>query len=416
MQQLPLFHSNSLSVADVNRLARLALENDPVLQDVWVGGEVSGVSRPPSGHFYFTLKDASAALRCVMWRDAAARVTLPREGEAIEVHGHISLYEAGGQYQLYADYLQPAGQGELFAEFQRLKTRLEAEGLFDPQRKIPIPRWPERIAVVTSPVGAAWRDVQNVLSRRFPIAEVWLAPASVQGEDAPQQLVAALRRADRAQPDVVLLVRGGGSIEDLWAFNDEQVVRAVAALRAPIVTGVGHETDFTLVDFAADVRAPTPSAAAELASPDRVDLLKTLAADRRRLDQCLGALLREMRGRRRALADRLRAVSPRLRIQNIRQQVDELSRRSETAIRGGITLRRAGLAGLVRVLEGMGPLRVLDRGYALVWRESDGALVRSPRQLPEGSRMRIRLADGSLLARSEGAMKIAGQPDDSRRG
>jgi exodeoxyribonuclease VII large subunit len=302
MHQLPLLQSKCLTVAAVNRLARQALESDPLLQDVWVGGEVSGVSRPASGHVYFTLKDSSAALRCVMWRDAAARVTPPQEGEAVEAHGHISLYETGGQYQLYVDYLQTAGQGELFAEFQRLKAKLEAEGLFDPQRKRPIPRWPTTVAVVTSPIGAAWHDVQTVFARRFPAAQLLFSPTIVQGEDAPERICRALRAADRARPDVILLVRGGGSIEDLRAFNDEQVVRSVAAMRAPVVTGVGHETDFTLVDFAADLRAPTPSAAAELASPDREELHQDLDEIRRRIFLQMNAFLRERRDLQRSVS------------------------------------------------------------------------------------------------------------------
>ncbi len=410
MQQLPLFHSNVLTVTAVNRLARLALENDPLLQDVWVGGEVSGVSRPASGHFYFTLKDSSAAIRCVMWRDAAARVSLPREGEAVEAHGHISLYETGGQYQLYVDYLQAAGQGELFAEFQRLKAKLEAEGLFDPQRKRPIPRWPKTVAVVTSPIGAAWRDVQTVFARRFPIAELLFAPTAVQGEDAPEQICKALRAADRARPDVILLVRGGGSIEDLWAFNDEQVVRTVAGMRAPVVTGVGHETDFTLVDFAADLRAPTPSAAAELASPDREELKQDLVQCDRRLTLRMDSILREEKDLLRSLAVRLGAVSPLHRLQNIRQQVDDFSRRADSSIRGLISLRRTRLEGLARVLDGMGPVRVLDRGYALVWRAEDGRLVRSVKNAPSGAMLRIQVADGNLNARSEGKAEPPGKP------
>ena len=402
MQQLPLFHSNCLTVTETNRMARLALESDPLLQDVWVGGEVSGTSRPASGHFYFTLKDSSASIRCVMWRDAAARVSLPRDGEAVEAHGRISLYEAGGQYQLYVDYLQPAGQGELFAEFLRLKAKLEAEGIFDPQRKRPIPRWPKTIAVVTSPIGAAWRDVQTVLGRRFPIAELLFAPASVQGEDAPKQICSALRAADRAQPDVVLLVRGGGSIEDLWAFNDEQVVRTVAGMRAPVVTGVGHETDFTLVDFAADLRAPTPSAAAEQASPDREELKQDLSQYRRRLILRMNTFLRETRDLHHSAEIRLRAVSPLHRLQNIRQQVDDYSRRADVSIRARISLFRTRLEGLARVLEGMGPVKVLDRGYALVWRAADGRLVRSVENAPTGALLRIQVADGTMRARSEG--------------
>jgi exodeoxyribonuclease VII large subunit len=402
MQQLPLFHTNCLTVTEINRLARAALDSDPLLQDVWVGGEVSGVSRPASGHFYFTMKDAAAAIRCVMWREAAARVSLPRAGEAVEAHGRISLYEVGGQYQLYVDYLQPAGQGELFAEYLRLKAALEAEGLFDPQRKRPIPRWPRRIAVVSSPIGAAWRDVQNVLARRFPLAEVVFSPTAVQGEDAPAQICSALRAADRARADVVLLVRGGGSIEDLWAFNDERVVRAVAGMRTPVVTGVGHETDFTLVDFASDLRAPTPSAAAELVSPDREELLQNLIQHRRRLALGMDALVRRERDALRAAEIRLRGVSPVHRLQNIRQQVDEISRRADASIRGRISLARARLDGLVRLLDGMGPAKVLDRGYALVWREADGRLVRSVKAAPAGEMLKIRVADGSLKARSEG--------------
>jgi exodeoxyribonuclease VII large subunit len=402
MQQLPLFHANCLTVTECNRLARMSLESDPILQDVRVGGEVSGISRPASGHFYFTLKDASAAIRCVMWRDAAARSQLPRDGDAVEAHGHISLYEAGGQYQLYVDTLQPAGQGELFAEFLRLKAKLESEGLFDPQRKRLIPHWPNTIAVVTSPIGAAWRDVQTVLARRFPLAELLFAPTAVQGDDAPKQICSALRTADRARPDVVLLVRGGGSIEDLWAFNDEQVVRTVVEMKSPVVTGVGHETDFTLVDFAADLRAPTPSAAAELVSPDREELLQNLFQHRHRLIRRMDDLLHQTRELYRSTENRLRAVSPLHRLQNIRQQMDDLLRRAEASYRTRLSLRRADLGGLARALEGISPVRVLQRGYALVWRDADGRLVRSVRHAPTGTPIRVQVADGTIRARSEG--------------
>jgi exodeoxyribonuclease VII large subunit len=402
MHQLPLFHSNCLTVSEINRIARLTLENDPLLQDVWVGGEVSGVSRPASGHLYFTLKDSSASIRCVMWRAAAARVSPPAEGEAVEAHGHISLYEAGGQYQLYVDYLQAAGRGELFAEFQRLKAALEAEGLFDPERKRPIPRRPKIVAVVTSPIGAAWRDVQTVFARRYPVLELLLAPATVQGEEAPEQICRALRAADRSRPDVILLVRGGGSIEDLWAFNDERVVRAVAAARAPVVTGVGHETDFTLADFAADLRAPTPSAAAEMASPDRQELIQDILQHGRRIAALIDTDLRGRQELVRSARLRLQAASPLHRLQNIRQQVDDCSRRAEIAVRGRISLQRSRVEGLARVLEGMGPVRVLERGYALVWNAADGRLVRSVDCAPAGAPLRIQVADGSLAARSEG--------------
>jgi exodeoxyribonuclease VII large subunit len=401
MRQLPLLRPNFLTVTELNRLARLTLESDPVLQDVWVGGEVSGITRPASGHFYFTLKDSSAAVRCVMWRDAAARATLPRDGEAVEAHGHISLYETGGQYQLYVDTIQPSGQGELFAEYLRLKAKLEAEGLFATERKRPIPRWPARIAVVTSPVGAAWRDVQNVLARRFPLAELLLAPTPVQGEDAPRKICAALRSADRARADVILLVRGGGSIEDLWAFNDEQVVRTVAALQTPSITGVGHETDFTLVDFAADLRAPTPSAAAELASPDKEELEQDISRLRQRMDSCMEAAVLDRRNLLQAMAARFRAASPLGRLQNIRQSVDDFSRRADASIRSRLSLHRTRLDGMIRILQGVGPSQVLDRGYALVWREADRRLVRSTALAPAGTALRVQVADGSFPARSE---------------
>ncbi len=401
MHQLPLLRPNLLTVTELNKLARLTLESDPILQDVWVGGEVSGITRPASGHFYFTLKDSSAAVRCVMWRDAAARAVLPRDGEAVEAHGHISLYETGGQYQLYVDIIRPSGQGELFAEYLRLKAKLESEGLFAPERKRPIPGFPGRIAVVTSPIGAAWRDVQNVLARRFPLAELLLAPTSVQGEGAPEKICAALRSADRARADVILLVRGGGSIEDLWAFNDERVVRAVAALHTPCLAGVGHETDFTLVDFAADLRAPTPSAAAELASPNQEELAQEVTRLRRQLDSFLEEAVIERRNLLESIETRFRAASPLNRVQNIRQSVDEFSRRAEASIRGRISLQRAGLDGMIRILRGVGPAQVLDRGYALVWREADGRLVRSIALAPSGTRLRIQVADGAFPAHSE---------------
>ncbi|MFN2297384.1 MAG: exodeoxyribonuclease VII large subunit [Anaerolineales bacterium] len=402
MHQLPLFSANCLTVSEINRMARRTLESDPELQDVWVGGEISGVSRPASGHVYFTLKDSSAALRCVMWRDIAARVILPKDGEAAEVHGHISLYETGGQYQLYVDYLQGAGQGELFAEFQRLKNALAAEGLFDPERKRAIPRWPRRVAVVTSPVGAAWRDVQTVFARRYPVCELLLSPTAVQGEDAPKQICRALRKADGERPDVVLLVRGGGSIEDLWAFNSESVVRAVAGMRSPVVSGVGHETDFTLVDFAADLRAPTPSAAAEMASPDRRELIQDLRQHERRMAVRMESVIRGRADLLHATGIRLRSVSPLHRLQNVRQQVDEISRRAESALRGRIAIQRTRVEGLARLLDGMGPVHVLDRGYALVWNAAEGRLVRSVEQAPPGTPLRIQMADGNLAARSEG--------------
>jgi len=401
-EQLALFAPPVWTVSSLNRRVRSVLDADETLQDVWVTGEISNLSRPASGHVYFTLKDAEASLRCVMWREIASRQILPREGQSVEVHGRISLYEAGGQYQLYADGLRPAGEGELYARFVALKARLEAEGLFAPERKRPLPAWPRRIAIVTSPSAAALQDVLTVLARRYPLAEVVLAATPVQGEHAPPEIVKALARANRARPDVILLVRGGGSLEDLWAFNDESVVRAVAASAAPVVAGVGHETDVTLVDFAADRRAPTPSAAAELATPDRSELQSELGVLAARLVRAGQAAVRERRAGLGELAAHLRAQSPRARLDNARQRADELERRLREAVQRANERRTAEVYRLDQLLRTVSPFAVLKRGYALVTRQEDEAIVRSPRQAPAGSGLHIRLARGELRARVEG--------------
>src|SRR4030042_5891849 len=302
-----------LSRSDLTRRVRELLDTDYRLQDVWVSGEASNVSRPASGHLYFTLKDAQAALRCVMGRpDAARLLTPPREGEAVEVHGRVSVYETAGQYQLYADTLRRAGEGLLYQQFLQLKARWEAEGRFGAERKRPLPAWPARIGLVTSPSGAALRDVIHVFRRRFPLAEVTLAPTPVQGDEAAAGIIAALQALNRhVHPDVILLVRGGGSIEDLAAFNDEGVARAIAASHAPVVCGVGHETDFTIADFAADRRAPTPSAAAEIVSPDITILSEDLHLRQARLAETLGERLRTPRWAPGEQRFRVRLASPR---------------------------------------------------------------------------------------------------------
>ena len=405
MAQLGLFGLTSpvLTVSDLTRHVRSLLDTDYRLQDVWVSGEISNLSRPASGHLYFTLKDAQASLRCVMWRPEAARLALPpREGQAIEAHGRVSVYEAGGQYQLYADTLRPAGEGILYQQFLRLKARLEAEGLFEAGRKRPLPGWPLRIGLVTSPSGAALRDVVHVLRRRFPLAEVTLAPTPVQGDEAPAGILAALKALARhVRPDVILLVRGGGSMEDLAAFNDEQVARAIAASPVPIVTGVGHETDFTIADFVADRRAPTPSAAAEIITPD----LSEHARERQILTQRLAdAFGQQLRHRRRALESlhlRLRLASPRAQVAGARQRLDDLQARAGAAMTAGLRLRRSAVDGLAQTLRAVGPAAVLARGYAVVSLRAGGALVRSTGQVPPGSALDVRVSDGVFPARSE---------------
>ena len=402
MSQLSFFglQSRVWSVADLTRYVRQLLEGDYRLQDVWVAGEVSNLSRPASGHLYFTLKDGEASLRGVMWRTELVRQRFaPREGDAVEVHGRISVYEAGGQYQLYADSIRLAGEGAAYQEFLRLKARLEAEGLFDPARKRPLPAWPGRIGVVTSPTGAALRDVVHILRRRFPLAEVVLAPTPVQGGEAPAGIVAALQALDRhSRPDVILLVRGGGSIEDLAAFNAESVARAVAASSAPVVSGVGHETDFTIVDFVADVRAPTPSAAAEVVTPDREDLRMAVRQAALSIARTLHRRLTQARAELSSRHKALRLASPRVQVANARQRVDDLARRSLAALRGGLALRRAAVRGLIQTLRAVGPEAVLARGFAVVQQVSSGEIVRSMRQVHGGDRLSVRVHDGSFPA------------------
>jgi exodeoxyribonuclease VII large subunit len=386
------------SVADLNRYLRQLLESDYRLQDLWIAGEISNLSRPASGHVYFTLKDAQASLRCVVWRPDAARLRRSiEEGLAVEAHGHISIYETGGQYQLYVDDLRPAGEGLLYQEFLRLKAQLESEGLFAPERKRPLPDWPKRIGVVTSPTGAALRDVLNVLRRRFPLAEVILAPTAVQGEKAPAGIIVALGALNQhTKPDVILLVRGGGSIEDLWAFNDESVARAVAASQAPVVSGIGHETDFTIADFTADVRAPTPSAAAEIATPDGAQL--AISVEQRRL--ALGRSLRDPLQQSRLALDARRAAllraSPRAIILNAKQRIDDLVRRAEAASSYDLGLKREALSGLVQTLRAVGPASVLARGYAVVQRSDDRSVVRSVAHVSPGDALDVRVSDGDF--------------------
>ncbi|HMQ29712.1 MAG TPA: exodeoxyribonuclease VII large subunit, partial [Chloroflexaceae bacterium] len=297
----------ALTVTDVTGYLRELLEAHPLLGDLWVQGELSEFKRhASSGHCYFNLKDEGALLRGVMWKSAAARLgALPRSGDLVLVHGRLGFYEPRGDLQIYVDALPPAGVGLLHARFEELKARLEAEGLFQPERKRPLPPLPRRIALVTAPGGAALQDMLTILARRCPLVEVLISPCLVQGDRAPDSIVEALYRAYEAGPDLVILARGGGSLEDLWAFNDEAVARAVFASPVPLVSGVGHETDTTIVDYVADLRAPTPSAAAELAVPEIAQLYALVADARARLADTAGAALAD---RRDAVAEALFVV------------------------------------------------------------------------------------------------------------
>jgi exodeoxyribonuclease VII large subunit len=396
--QPTLFASVQWTVSRLTAHLRQVIESDPALQDVWVRGEISNYSRPASGHLYFTLKDAGASLRGVMWKLEASRLKIPlRDGMEVEAHGKIGIYEVGGQYQLYADALRPVGEGALFAEFLRLKALLEAEGLFDPSRKRDIPERPCRIGIVTSSTGAALRDMLNTLRRRLPLVDVILAASPVQGADAPPALVTALQKLNRHHPDVILVARGGGSIEDLWAFNDERVVRAVADSDVPVISGVGHETDFTLTDFAADLRAPTPTAAAELATPVTLfDLASQMSDLGHSLEMAMMGLFEGRRGELSNIEARLKFYSPARRLQSERQRVDEWTRRLSGAQVHRLALEASRMNGMGKRLETLNPFQVLARGYAVVTRQADGSLVRSVEDVSAGDALGVLVSDGEL--------------------
>ncbi len=399
----PAAQAEAYTVSSLSRYIREMFDVDYRLQDVWVEGEVSDARRPSSGHLYFTLKDAGAQLKVVMWR-SAAQVYIDQvvQGALVLAHGKVSVYEAGGAYQLYADVIQAAGAGDLHRQFELLKAKLEAEGLFDPARKRPLPAIPHRVGLVTSPSTAAIRDILNVLERRWPLLEVIVSPAPVQGDDAPPKIVAALEALyQRGDLDLIVVARGGGSIEDLWCFNDERVARQIAASPVPVVSGVGHEIDFTIADFVADVRAPTPSAAAELITPDRAQFATQVQSLNARLAAAVGALIHEQRQQVQIQARALAHLSPRSRLANARQRLDDILARAATSVTHSIQLRRERVSRLNVGLDARNPLAVLKRGYAIVSRVADGTLVSSTAQVTHGDRIAVRVADGEFGASVE---------------
>ena len=447
-----------LGVSEVTRTIRGAVRADPRLSDLWVEGEIGRVTISSAGHAYFALKDERNQLQCVWFRDDRLRSAFEAQaGLRVVAHGRIDLFEPQGALQLYVESIQPAGLGDLTLRFEALKARLATEGLFDAARKRPLPSRPATIAVITSPTGAVWKDICHVLARRWPLTRVVLVAAQVQGESAPASLVRAFRTVERyvadrnaagrpeEAPAMTILARGGGSLEDLWAFNDEAVVRAVVAHSVPVVCGVGHEVDVTLCDFAADVRAPTPSAAAEIAVPDRADFLASVRQGGRRSDAAVGARLRtaerEVAGERRIL-ERLsplaQLASARERVGLLldratraigasvgeRRRVDERlaarlaptlparlardrTRLERAAVMGPIAVRRvtgarSALDATATALAVLGPQATLDRGYAIVRRADDGRIVRvADADAPPGTRLAVRVASGELPATAD---------------
>ena len=389
-----------LRVTDLNRRVRSLLDGDSILPDVWVEGEVSQPAFPPSGHCFFTLKDANSQLRAALFREELERAGMrPTHGMNVIIHGRVRGYEPQGVYQLYVDSITAAGAGDLHARYEALRTELAAAGLFDDARKRPVPRWPRRIGVVTSPVGAVWRDITNVLRRRYPLAALVLSPSVVQGTTAAPAIVRALQRL-YAQPDLdtVILARGGGSLEDLWSFNDERVVRAVAESPVPIIVGVGHESDVTLADFAADLRAPTPSAAAELATPDATQLATVVGRLR---DRATAALLGRAVERRAFLDAERRALSGlKPDIDAARQRTSDLLDRGSRALDDRVARRRMVVDATLASLRTLSPTATLERGYAVA-RTADGRILHNATDVASGEALQVIVARGTVETRVE---------------
>ena len=385
------------SVSQITGYLKDSLEADPLLSDLWMRGEVSNLARSAAGHYYFTLKDAASQVRCAMFRPAHGGERLA-EGAAVIAHGRVSLYQVRGDLQLIADLIQPEGVGELHLELERLRVKLEAEGLFQAARKRPLPAFPRRIGVATSPTGAVWHDIRNILSRRYPLVELALAPTPVQGDAAAGGIVDAFDALNAEDDiDLVILARGGGSLEDLWPFNEEAVARAVYASRAPVISAVGHETDFTIADLVADCRAPTPSAGAELAAPDADDLLDRVRSYQRSAFHLASGGLSDRSRSLDQTAWRLRRYAPD--IPSWRQRVDDLSQANARALDAYLALRAERLAALESRMASLGPASVLARGYAVVQRQDSGAPVTSVEQVSPGDNLDITVADGGFPGR-----------------
>ncbi|AJY77253.1 exodeoxyribonuclease VII large subunit [Paenibacillus beijingensis] len=433
------------SIKELNRYIRMKLESDHLLGDVWLRGEISNFTHHSSGHMYFTLKDSDSRLKCIMFASHNQRLPfIPREGTKVIARGNISVYERDGNYQFYVNAMQPDGIGSLYLAFEQLKQKLEAEGLFAAERKRPIPAYPATIGIVTSPTGAAIRDILITLERRYPSANVLVYPVLVQGKGAAPSIVKAIEALNAFQPpDVLIVGRGGGSLEELWAFNEEIVARAIAASVIPVISAVGHETDFTIADFVADLRAPTPTAAAELAVPNLAELRQQLVRQRQRLQQALSLQVRQRRERlqrarrspfflhpRRYLlehAERLDRLGDRLQQRMIRRSERERSRferlqqalaaahPGERALRQSERLRdnvkrlegamaltvkdnRHKLGAAIRHLDALSPLKVMSRGYSLVYDDKGKTIIRSIADIQPGDLLRVKLTDGTVDA------------------
>lgn len=398
-----LFHtpdaSSMFSVTTLSLYLKELLDTDDILRDVWVRGEVSNCKTYPSGHCYFTLKEGDAQLLCVFFKNSRLRTAAPElhNGLAVAVNGRVSFYERDGKLQCYVESVELLGEGALFQHFEQLKNRLAAEGLFDEERKRALPTQPTVIGIVTSPQAAALRDMLRVLMTRYPLTRVLLSPAQVQGAEAPASIAAALDALnEHGEADVIIVGRGGGSIEELWAFNEEVVARAIARSRIPVISGVGHETDFTIADFVADYRASTPTAAATAAVPDIEEWKGEVLERQQELSSLLENRLVDLRENLEHTQRDLVRVNPTRMIDSRRQHLDELTERLQSRIDHLLVLKNERLRGTVGQLHSLSPLLTIARGYAIVRRDSDRAVVSSARQVHAGEQLTIQVKDGSI--------------------
>ena len=389
-----------ITVSELNEYLKMLFEYDEVLRNIYIKGEISNFTNHyKTGHFYFSLKDAGGSVRAVMFRGNASKLKFkPENGMRVIVGGRVSVFPRDGQYQIYVDVMEPDGIGALYMAYEQLRAKLAAEGLFDEQRKKPLPRIPKRIGIVTSPTGAAIRDMLHIAGRRFPSAEIVLYPALVQGADAPASIIRGIRYFNAAKTaDVLIIGRGGGSIEDLWAFNDEALVRTVAASEIPIISAVGHETDFTLCDFAANKRAPTPSAAAEIAVPDREELLSHLGQTEERLLLAVSGRIARSRDRLDLLSSSRMLKEPTALIDDKRMALMMEERALHTKMESILSAKRAEFQYKTAKLEALNPLSVVARGYSAVF-DGNGVLVKSVSQVKKGDAISFSLTDGKVHA------------------
>ena len=391
-----------ISVSELNGVVKLLLDNEPLLRNLAVRGELSNYKIYPSGHHYFTLKDPEGALRCVLFKGQALRLRFrPENGMKVVVTGRVSVFPRDGAYQLYAEEMIPEGAGDLAVAFEQLKGRLHAEGLFDRERKKPLPEHPERIAVITSPAGAAVHDMIRILRRRYPLAKVILLPVRVQGPEAPAEIAGAVRYADKWKiGDVIITGRGGGSLEDLWAFNDERVARAIFACETPVISAVGHEPDVTISDFVADARASTPSNAAEIAVPDQVELRRFLLSTQQRLAKSQENRLAAERQRLTDLAAKRCLTEPMAFVQDKRMELLHRQQRLGDLMQGQLARKQQRFGALSAALDAMSPLKVLGRGYAVA-RSEAGGILKTYRDVTAGDAVTVTLGEGGFTARVE---------------